>query len=165
MKNYLLVLFAFLLLVGCKNDKKATAQAPPADITIIFIRLIDEIPEGEANIYPYIQLYDNYGNVSQSNKESIEKFTSPVYSGRRVKWKKSNVSLQQIRVKKILKKINGELELLSKQNISENENEVVRVVKTNLSEGKEEHYSIEISIGQGRHKKDYTIDPIIKYHQ
>lgn len=163
MKNYLLFVFAFLLLVGCNQSQQNNKEdsAPPVDKTIIFIRLIDEIPEDETNIYPYIQLYDNDGNISKNNKTSIEKFTSPVYAGKKVKWKSSKKSIEKIKVKKIsFKQINGSIDVLDNQNISTNKDEVERIVKTNLKEGDEEHYSIDIVIDGN----PYTIDPVLKFH-
>jgi len=164
MKNYLLLLFAFLLLVGCNQSQQNNNEdlAPPVDKTIIFIRLIDEIPENETNIYPYIQLYDNDGNIAQNNKDAIEKFTSPVHAGKKVKWKSSNKSIERIKIKKInFKQIQGSIDILDSQNISGNNEEVERKVKTKLENGDKEHYSINIEIDG----KPYTIDPVLEFHK
>ena len=191
MKNYLLVLFAFLLLAGCKEAKKnevapaapATPTAPSADDenpqqfvpdrTVIYIRLIEEIGPDvtNINIYDYIQLYDNDGNESQSNKQSIENFTSPIYSGRRVKWKNSNKSMQKIHVKTIIRKNQSDPELLVPGNESGNNSEVERKVRTGQNDGAREHYAIEIRVkmpgddDQNDKKwKTFKIDPVLEWH-
>lgn len=190
MKNYLLVLFAFLLLAGCKEAKKnevapvvpsemdvnpqPTPLLPPVpDRTVIYVRLIEEIDSDVTNdnIYDYIQLYDNDGNVSQSNRNSIENFTSPIYSGKKVKWKKSEKSMQKIHVKRIIRKKKEDPELLDPGNESGNSSEVVRSVKTGKIDGAKEHYKIVIRVKMPKDVdenddkwKEFIIDPVIRYH-
>jgi len=197
MKNYLLVLFAFILLVGCdqrrgnqnnelqKVEKKCDSvleeikkfgpnlNSRPVTIDVILIKEIpDPLPKGDT-IVNYIQLVEgNSGSVIGNPKD----YTVIVYAGQTVAWKGKKlpkVSGQKPRIDAIKKK-SGEDVLepgsgtrIDSTDINMEEGNDIRYRvkgKGELQNGAEEHYKIEISIGQGNKKKQYTIDPVIKYH-
>jgi len=149
MKNYLLEL---------DQDNKGN--------TFIYVQLIKEIPKPMPDgktIYDYIQLFDNHGNFAINNKDSIEKFTSPVFGKKKVKWKNSTSNREnRIKFSQINLKIVGDSkDLLKGQSTSSNGAEIVGEVKdSGLISGDTETYSIEITINGN----PYTIDPILKFH-
>jgi len=162
MKNYLLISLVFLLLLSCKNDKKGgdPPELKPKHVTINLM-LIKEIPDDVSNLKDYIQFYvegDSCGSVIGKPNE----FTTDVFAGKKVKWKSAKESIHKIKVKKIIfKNVEGNINILEPKNISQDPDEVERIVKEKLNDGDIEFYSLEIEIGQ---KKD-TIDPKLEYHR
>ena len=106
MKNYLLLLFAFLLLAGCKESKKdqvpSIAPAAPGFIkqlapenVSIEVTLIKEIPEGtqlrRQDLANYLQLTvknsnGEYGSII-GDSNSFRQFTVDVFADKTVTWK------------------------------------------------------------------------------
>jgi len=76
MKNYLLVLFAFILLVGCGSQFSSIQDPDNTQNTFIYIMVVENIPATlpeDKTIYDYIQLFDNHGNFAINNRDSIKK--------------------------------------------------------------------------------------------
>ena len=165
MKNYLLVLFAFLLLAGCRS--KYLTEDDNNKHTFIYIKVIKEIPEAipdNNSIYDYIQLFDNHGNFAINNEDSIRNFTSPVYKNRKVKWKKSKGAATN-RISRIeINPKSGSKNFLQDKKIIKDGIEFKVKAKDEkgvpFKKGDLETYTIIITING----IDYPIDPIITYH-
>lgn len=167
MKNYLLLFFTFLLLVSCASQFPETQDPDNTKNTFIYIMVLENIPATlpkDKTIYDYIQLFDNHGNFAINNKDSIEKFTSPVFKTKKVKWKKSKgdsadkISKIEINAKK------GSKNFLKDRKIINNGIEFkVKTKNENgdrFKSGEIESYNIEITING----TTYTIDPALEYH-
>ncbi len=191
MKNYLLVLFAFLLLAGCDQSKKNQQDLlnekteelesvlkkmkifgpdlTPRNVTIE-VRLIKKLPENvpvdSININDYIQLVEgNSGSVIGNPKD----FTVIVYAGRTVKWKGKKlpgVSGQKPRIESIIMKgnISNNKDIITNGRRVDGDNDMEFDVKQNMNLGDTEHYKIMISFGQNEKKKTFEIDPKAVYH-
>ena len=163
MKNYLLISLVFLLLLSCKNDKKDGDQPKHQLISkpvTIYLMLIKEIPDDVSDLKEYIQFYVE-GNSCGSVIGKPNEFTTDVFAGKKVKWKSAKESLHKIKVKKLIfKNVEGSINILESGNISQDPEEVERIVKEKLNDGDIEIYGLEIEID----KKSYTIDPKLKYH-
>lgn len=157
MKNYLILGIAVLLLISC-------SQKPENKNTEIYVTVIKQIPTDRAiDIKNYIEFSDDRGGKPALG-DSLEKFTSIVNPGKKVKWKKGRESLQNVKVVEInFKEVAGSVNILESGNISQDPTkEVERKVKkkSQVSVGSEEQYSISFEINN----VVYTIDPIIRLH-
>jgi len=191
MKNYLLILFAFVLLAGCNQSKKNQQDLPnekteelesvlkkmkifgpdltPRNVTIE-VRLIKKLPENvpvdSININDYIQLVEgNSGSVIGNPKD----FTVIVYAGRTVKWKGKKlpgVSGQNPRIESIIMKddISNNKDIITNGRRVDGDNDMEFDVKQKMNLGDTEHYKIMISFGQNEKKKTFEIDPKAVYH-
>jgi len=167
MKKYLLVLFAILLLAGCGSQFSAIQDPDNTKNTFIYIRVIENVPANlpeDKTIYDYIQLFDNHGNFATNNRDSIKKFTSPVFGNKKVKWKKSS-SDQADKISKIeINAKTGSKNFLTDRRIINNGIEFKIKTKNEngdrFEEGEIESYNIEITING----EEYPIDPLIRYH-
>ena len=163
MKNYLIIPLVFLLLLACKHEKQKPvspkAEPTPKSVTI-YLMLIKEIPDDVTDLNDYIQFYaegDSVGSVIGKPNE----FTTTVFAGKKVIWKSAKESIHKIKVKNIiLKDVAGNINILESGNISQDPDEVERIVKKDLENGVIEIYGLEIEI----EKKPYTIDPKLQYH-
>jgi hypothetical protein len=156
MKNYLLISLAFLLLLGCKSEKKD--QASPKHVTI-YLFLIKEIPDGVTDLKDYIQFYVEGEDVG-SIIGKPEEFTTIVSEGDKVKWKSAKESIHKIKIKDIIfKPTSVSIDILESGNTSPDPDEVEKTVKKN-NVGDIEFYGLEIEIGGN----PYKIDPKLEYH-
>lgn len=184
MKNYLLVLFAFLLLAGCDQSKKNQQDLlnekteelesvlkkmkifgpdlTPRNVTIE-VMLVTEVPKGTTDLKNYLQFYNNGDSVGSIIGRPDE-FKTIVYGGRKVKWKgKKFEALKKPKIKLIKKEKGGDF-LNWKGNDEPNSNDEIELEvksKDSVSDKNDIKYSIEI---------DYdgiidTIDPILRYHE
>ncbi|MCA0933321.1 hypothetical protein LCM02_12735 [Lutimonas saemankumensis] len=190
MKNYLLVLFAFLLLAGCDQGKKQqnlllqktqeldsvlnvmeifSPDLTPRDVTIE-VKLIKQLPKeyllDTININDYIQLVE--GN-SGSIIGQPQNFTVTVFAGKKVKWKGKKlpgVSGQKPRIEAITMKddVPDNVDLIANGTRIDGDNDMEFDVKQNMNLGDKERYKIIISFGQGNKKQTTTIDPVLNYH-
>ena len=186
MKNYLLLLFTFLLIVGCDQERKKQEfqlqkiekeldsvskvmetfgpDLMLKDVTIE-VTLIEELPKNlpKDEIVNYIQFVEgNSGSIIGNPKD----FTVIVFEGRKVKWKGKKlprISGQKPRIDSIIKK-SGEDIIQGNGTRVNNGNDLEFEVTTGLNDGAEEQYKIVISFGQGRNMITFPIDPIIKFH-
>lgn len=194
MKNYLLVLFAFLLLAGCDQSKKnqqdllnektkelesvlkkmeifgPDLRKRQVTIEVVLIKELPEnVPVEEININEYIQLVEAEGKTG-SIIGNPKDFTVNVFAGERVKWKGKRlpgVSGQNPRIESITMKdgIPNNKEIITNGRRVDGDNDMEFDVKENMNLGDKEHYKIMISFGQGKNKKTFTIDPILRYHE
>jgi len=167
MKNYVLVLFAFLLIAG--SSRIIAQDFEQTKRTIIYVKLIDKIPPKipeDQNIYNYIVLYDNHGNFADSDETEIRNFTSPAFVDRKfqkkIKWKgvKFNSNYRPI-IKNIKNKLNPDEDFRFLENRIEKNGAIEYKVKKKVPDQITESYTITIEING----ETYTIDPIIRYHQ
>ena len=164
MKNYLLISLAFILLLACNGEKKGPVLPDKNELiskpVTINLMLIKEIPDDVTDLNDYIQFYaegDSVGSVIGKPNE----FTTDVFAGKKVIWKSAKESINKIKVKNIiLKDVAGNINILESGNISQDPDEVERIVKKDLENGVIEIYGLEIEI----EKKPYTIDPKLQYH-
>jgi hypothetical protein len=158
MKNYLILVIALLLFFSCSQEKENKN-------TEIYVTVIKQIPtDSIIDIKEYIQFSDNRGN-KPSLGDSLEKFTSIVNPGKKVKWKEGKNSLQKVKITEInFKEIKGNINILEKKTMRDDSisGQVIGKVKKKrqVKDGSEEQYSISFEIDS----ENYTIDPIIKFH-
>lgn len=164
MKNYLLVLFAFLLLAGCKEAKKNEVAPPPPEPrnVTIEVMLIKKVPEGVTDLKDYIQFYNSRDSVGSIIGKPDE-FTTIVYGGYKVKWKgKKFDTLKKPKIKLIKKEKGGDFLNMKGNNKPNSADEIELSVKSkdSVTDKTEIKYSIEIEIDT----ISYLIDPILKWH-
>jgi len=184
MKNYLLLLFAILLFVGCTNEKESIQKKnlekahktidsitkdmknfgpdlTPKDVTIE-VMLIKEVPEGATDLKDYIQFY-NRGESVGSIIGKPNEFTTIVYGGKKVKWKGIKFdTLKKPKIKLITKEKGGDFINWKGNNKPSSDDEIKLHVKSKDSVTKttDIKYTIEITING----TTYPIDPILKFH-
>jgi len=187
MKNYLLLVFAFLLLAGCKEAKKnevapiapaAPILAPPpppplvrGNVTIE-VMIVREIPDNitQDEIANYIQLYvDNQNGKYGSILGNPSEFTVDVFSNSWVKWKGrtlqgisgANPKIDSINMKDRPNNINI---LENGRRTGPNNDLEFDVLESGVQEDSKEYYNIFIKVRIGNEWKQFTIDPILKFH-
>jgi hypothetical protein len=188
MKNYLLLLFAFLLLAGCKEAKKnevapvdptAPLLAPPPPTLVrenvtIEVMIVREIPDNitQDEIVNYIQLYvanqnGKYGSILGNPSE----FTVDVFSNFWVKWKGkklngipgANPKIDSIKMKDRAGNVNI-LDGNGRRTGPNNNDLEFDVLNSGVQEDSKEYYNIFIKVRIGNEWKQFTIDPVLKYH-
>lgn len=142
--------------------------------TTIYLKIIKEMPpERVEDIKCYVQFSDNQASsVSEVCKPEV--FTSDVWAGKKVKWRKNSDQAGNVTKIKIMavhyKEREGSINILKKKimvpNIWGNVNG--RVQKEGIENLDQELYSITFKVtfetDGVSHKETYTIDPILKLH-
>jgi len=169
MKNYVLVLFAFLLIAG--SSRIMAQDFEQTKRTIIYVKLRAEVPTDMPDgntIYNYIVLYDNHGNLAIKDQNLITNFTSPAFANgifnKKIKWKgvKSDFDPNyRPKVTNISKKSDENQNFTYLKNRKEINGAIEYKVKKKVPDQITESYTITIEING----ETYTIDPIIRYHQ
>lgn len=160
-----LVLLLLVLLPLCSYAQSGTT---------IYLKIIKEMPpERVDNIKCYVQFSDNKSPaVSEDCKP--EEFTSDVWAGKKIKWRKSNDVVANIKKIKIMavhyKEREGSINILKKKimvrNFWGNVNGWVK--KDGIEDLSQELYSITFKvtfeIDGDSYEETYTIDPVLKFH-
>ncbi|WKK65664.1 hypothetical protein [Lutimonas zeaxanthinifaciens] len=174
MKNYLLVVFTFAILIGFNQEIKSqdcNNPDPSGMNTTIYLKIQDNVPaelSEDDSIYNYIEICDNHSTNEASGQNGITNFTSDVYKSSwfwlkkryKVKWIIIYNGVLDIKIKDITPKSVSPFEYLTaKKNSNSGKILDFKVKRKKYPEGNTP-YSILLQIDG----KDHPIDPVIRYH-